>query len=60
MRLRLQHPVVDADGYTVEFEPGVLDYLRDIADKAVDQSKSAPTIGCGRNVLSSRSRPHFR
>jgi hypothetical protein len=59
LRSRLQHPVVDADGHTVEFEPGVLNYLRDIAgDKAVDQYKSAPTIRCGRNVLSSRSRRH--
>jgi predicted TIM-barrel fold metal-dependent hydrolase len=43
LRSRLQHPVVDADGHTVEFEPGVLDYLREVAgDKAVEQYKSAP------------------
>ncbi len=36
-------------------EPGVLDYLRNIAgDKAVDH-QSAPTILSGRNVLNSRS-----
>ena len=43
LRDQLNHPVVDADGHTVEFEPGVLDYLKDIAGSAaVDRYKSSP------------------
>src|SRR5580704_9273099 len=43
LRARLKHPIVDADGHTVEFEPGVLDYLKDIAGSAaVDRYKSSP------------------
>ena len=43
LRDQLNHPVVDADGHTVEFEPGVLDYLKDIAgSEAVDRYKSSP------------------
>jgi hypothetical protein len=28
VRARLNHPVIDSDGHTVEFEPAFLDYLR--------------------------------
>jgi predicted TIM-barrel fold metal-dependent hydrolase len=43
LRARLKHPIVDADGHTVEFEPGVLDYLKDIAGSAaVERYKSSP------------------
>ena len=46
LRDQLNHPVVDADGHTVEFEPGVLDYLKDIAgSEAVDRYKSSPEGG---------------
>src|SRR5271154_5689183 len=42
LRARPKHPVVDADGHTAEFEPGVLDYLKDIAgSKAVERNKAA-------------------
>ena len=30
VRARLTHPVIDSDGHTVEFEPGVLDHLQQI------------------------------
>ncbi len=31
IRARLDHPVIDSDGHTVEFDPAVLEYLREIA-----------------------------
>src|SRR5689334_14098568 len=31
IRQRLSHPILDADGHWIEFEPGVLDYLKDVA-----------------------------
>jgi predicted TIM-barrel fold metal-dependent hydrolase len=31
IRQRLSHPILDADGHWLEFEPAVLDYLKDIA-----------------------------
>ncbi len=30
LRARLSHPVIDSDGHTVEFEPAVLDYLKEV------------------------------
>ena len=30
VRARLDHPVIDADGHTVEFEPCLVDYLKEI------------------------------
>src|SRR5574341_830365 len=30
VRARLRHPVIDADGHTVEFVPAFLDYLRQV------------------------------
>ena len=30
VRARLNHPVIDSDGHTVEFEPALLDYLQQI------------------------------
>jgi predicted TIM-barrel fold metal-dependent hydrolase len=41
LRARLGHPVIDSDGHTLEFGPGVLDYLNDVAGpKLVDQFKT--------------------
>jgi hypothetical protein len=31
VRARLKHPVIDSDGHTVEFEPAVLEYLKQVA-----------------------------
>ncbi len=31
VRARLDHPIVDSDGHAIEFEPAVLEYLRDVA-----------------------------
>jgi predicted TIM-barrel fold metal-dependent hydrolase len=43
IRARLDHPIIDADGHTAEFEPVLFDYLRDIAgEDAVRRFKSAP------------------
>jgi predicted TIM-barrel fold metal-dependent hydrolase len=35
VRARLTHPVIDSDGHTVEFEPAVLDYLRQIGGPGI-------------------------
>ena len=29
IRERLGHPIIDSDGHVVEFEPALLDYIRD-------------------------------
>jgi len=31
IRQRLSHPILDADGHWIEFEPAVFDYLKDVA-----------------------------
>lgn len=42
VRARLNHPVIDSDGHTVEFEPIVLDYLKQIGGPGiVDQYRAA-------------------
>jgi predicted TIM-barrel fold metal-dependent hydrolase len=46
VRQRLSHPVIDSDGHTVEFEPGVMDYLRQIGGPAiVERYKSERSNG---------------
>ncbi len=35
VRSRLTHPVIDSDGHTIEFEPAMLDHLREIAGPEV-------------------------
>lgn len=35
IRVRLSHPVIDADGHSTEFEPAVLDYLKDVGGAGV-------------------------
>ena len=30
---RLNHPVIDSDGHMIEFEAGVLDYLKQVGDR---------------------------
>jgi len=30
IRARVNHPIIDSDGHTVEFEPAFLDYLRQV------------------------------
>lgn len=34
-RVRANHPIIDFDGRTVEFEPAFLDYLRQVGGPAV-------------------------
>ena len=41
VRARLNHPVIDSDGHTVEFEPAFLDYLKQTGGaKAVDRYRA--------------------
>src|SRR5260370_874874 len=43
VRARLNHQVIDSDGHTVEFEPAVLDYLKQVGGaKILERYKSAP------------------
>src|SRR5713101_3643531 len=45
VRARLNHPIIDSDGYAAEFEPALFDYLRDVGgSKAVERFKAAPDI----------------
>jgi predicted TIM-barrel fold metal-dependent hydrolase len=40
-RARLNHPVIDSDGHTVEFEPAVMDYLKQVGGtKIVERYKA--------------------
>jgi predicted TIM-barrel fold metal-dependent hydrolase len=42
IRARLNHPVIDSDGHMIEFEPDVLDYLKQVGgSKLVDDYVSA-------------------
>ncbi|MBI3304007.1 MAG: amidohydrolase family protein [Deltaproteobacteria bacterium] len=42
VRARLNHPVIDSDGHTVEFEPAFLDYLKQVGGTTmVDRFNSA-------------------
>lgn len=46
VRKRLSHPVIDSDGHTVEFEPGVMDYLRKVGGSGiVERYKTERTKG---------------
>ncbi|MBF6569682.1 MAG: amidohydrolase family protein [Candidatus Binataceae bacterium] len=43
VRARLSHPIVDVDGHCAEFEPVLLDYLREVGGpKIVDRYKATP------------------
>ena len=46
VRARLSHPVIDSDGHTVEFEPAVMDTLREIGGPGiVERYKTKRTEG---------------
>jgi predicted TIM-barrel fold metal-dependent hydrolase len=43
IRAKLDHPIIDSDGHTAEFEPVLFDYLRDIGgSRAVDRLLALP------------------
>src|ERR1700719_4298751 len=43
IRARLNHPIIDSDGHTAEFEPALFDYLRDIGgSRALDRLLALP------------------
>jgi hypothetical protein len=43
IRARLNHPIIDSDGHTAEFEPALFDYLKDVGgSRAVDRLLSLP------------------
>jgi len=40
IRARVSHPIIDSDGHVVEFEPALLDYIREVGGAAlVEQYK---------------------
>ena len=56
VRARLNHPVIDSDGHTVEFEPAVLDYLQQIGGpRIVERYKTErrPRSGPAQNSTTS-------
>src|SRR5215467_2019523 len=43
IRARLNHPIIDSDGHTAEFEPALFDYLREVGgSRAVERMKALP------------------
>jgi predicted TIM-barrel fold metal-dependent hydrolase len=43
IRERVGHPIIDSDGHVVEFEPALLDYIRDAGGSAMlERYKTAP------------------
>jgi len=43
IRAKLNHPIVDSDGHTAEFEPALFDYIKDIGgSRAVERLLSLP------------------
>src|SRR5690348_3664725 len=43
IRARLDHPIIDSDGHTAEFEPVLFDYLREVGgSRAVDRLLALP------------------
>ena len=43
IREKLNHPIIDSDGHTAEFEPALFDYLRDVGgSRAVDRLLALP------------------
>src|ERR1700693_5964361 len=43
IRKRVGHPIIDSDGHVVEFEPALLDYIRDAGGSAMlERYKTAP------------------
>jgi hypothetical protein len=42
IRARISHPIIDSDGHVVEFEPALLDYIREVGGAPiVDRYKRA-------------------
>src|SRR6516225_12366184 len=35
IRARIPHPIIDSDGHVVEFEPALLDYIREVGGAAI-------------------------
>ena len=43
IREKLNHPIIDSDGHTAEFEPVLFDYLRDVGgSRAVERLLAMP------------------
>src|SRR5437868_15229915 len=69
IRARLDHPIIDSDGHTAEFEPALLDYLRDVGgSRAVDRLVALPDspfafrwykLSPRERIEQRQSRPHF-
>jgi predicted TIM-barrel fold metal-dependent hydrolase len=45
IRARLNHPIIDSDGHMLEFEPGVLDYLKQIGGSKLVERYISEGIG---------------
>jgi len=51
VRARLDHPVIDSDGHTVEFEPGVMEYVAKVGGaKMVERYKTCRSTGMAASI----------
>jgi hypothetical protein len=51
VRARLNHPVIDSDGHTVEFEPGVMEYVAKVGGaKMVERYKTCRSTGMAASI----------
>ena len=47
IRARLKHPVIDSDGHMIEFEPGFLDYLKQVGGQSMLDRYLSPERNTG-------------
>lgn len=47
IRTRLKHPVIDSDGHMIEFEPGFLDYLKQVGGQTMLDRYVSPERNTG-------------
>ncbi len=63
IRAKLDHPIIDSDGHTAEFEPALFDYFRDIGgSQTIERFKKAPDVPFhfGWYTLSAQERRNVR
>ena len=58
---RINHPVIDSDGHTVEFEPGVMEYLGKVGGpRMAERYKTSRSTGAGALYAWNRLSPEER
>lgn len=60
IRAKINHPIIDADGHAMYFQPGLMDYLKKVGGSRIVERYESMQVGDWRKPASEATRSAIR